>query len=366
MHQAAEPPAEPQAKPQADQASSRASRDFAQSSQSFGARSLQMNYPLVGAGAMGAAAALLMIMFLWLVGALPSGQDASSELASRLASIEKQLHALANRPVAPSADPQAIADLGARLQKLENAQLTPRPPVTDPVVLGRLAATENAVKSLSDNMTALSRRADAIDPAIREVRSQLEATAAGLSELKSTMRAAAVGSDRASRLALAAGALRAAVERGEPFAGEIAVVRLLISDPGVLAPLEPFAAAGVPNNAALARDLAAIMQPVRRQETAPPRDSGLLDRLQANAERLVRIRRVDEAEGDDHGAIIARAQSRAARGDIAGAIEELAKLPAAVRAPAQAWIDKVEARDRAIEISRNIAADAVTALKLAP
>jgi hypothetical protein len=355
----------PAAEPQADQASSRASRDFAQNSQSFGARSLQMNHPLVGAGAVGAAAALLMIILLWLVGALPSGQGASSELASRLASIEKQLHALANRPVAPSADPQAIADLGARLQKLENAQVTPRPPVTDPVVLGRLAATENAVKSLSDNVTALSRRADATDAAIREARSQLESTAAGLSDLKNTMRAAAVGSDRAARLALAAGALRAAVERSDPFSAELAVVKLLVTDPSALAPLEPFAASGLPSNAALARELAAITQPML-QAAPPPRDGGILDRLQANAEKLVRIRRIDEAQGDEHGAIIARAKARAARGDMPGAIDDLAKLPAAMRAAAQAWIDKVEARNKAIETSRNLAADAVAALKSAP
>lgn len=322
--------------------------------------------PLLAAGATGAAGAVVVIALLWLVGALPAGREVSSELAPRLASIEKQLETLAARPAVSRIDPQAIAELAARLQTLESAQATPRPPLTDPVVLGRLTAAESALKSLSDNVAALARRSEAAGSSLREVRSQVEATAAGLSDLKSTLRAAAVGSDRASRLALAAGALRAAVERGEPFAGEIAVVRLLLSDPGVLAPLEPFAAAGVPNNAALARDLAAIMQVVRPQEAAPPRDSGLLDRLQANAERLVRIRRIDEMHADDHGTVFAHAQSRAARGDIAGAIEELAKLPAAMRAPAQAWIDKVEARDRAIEISRKIAADAVTALKLAP
>ncbi len=59
-----------------------------------------------------------------------------------------------------------------------------------------------------------------------------------------------------------------------------------------------------------------------------PRDGGFLDRLQANAEKLVRIRPVDEEpRGDDRGAILARIEQRAAQGNISGALAELAKLP---------------------------------------
>jgi hypothetical protein len=325
-----------------------------------------MNRPLVGAAITGAAAALVTVILLWIVGALTRGEDVSSQLTSRLTSIEKQLDTLAARPAAPSVDPQAIAVLAARLHKLENGQAAPRPPMTDPVVLGRLTATENAMKSLSDHVAALSRRADAADAALREARSQLENTATGLSDLKNTLRAAAVGSDRAARVALAAGALRTAVERGTPFAAELAVVKFLVFDPGTLAPLEPFAAAGIPSDAALANELAAIMQPVRRPVGTEPRDGGILDRLQANAERLVRIQRIDEAQRVDFGAIIAHVRSRVAQGDIAGAIEDLGKLPAEARAAAQTWIDKAETRNRAIEVSRKFAADAVAALQLAP
>jgi hypothetical protein len=189
---------------------------------------------------------------------------------------------------------------------------------------------------------------------------------ADLNELQTTARAAAAGSDRSARLAVAAAALRDAVERGDPFAAELAVVKPLASDTSLLAPLEPFAASGVPSIAVLGQELAAIIRPMLRAAGAPPRDGSILDRLQANAEKLVRIRPVDEARGDDRSAILARIEQRATHANISGVLAELAKLPPAVRAPAQAWIAKAEARNKAVEASRRLAADAIAALKATP
>ena len=57
------------------------------------------------------------------------------------------------------------------------------------------------------------------------------------------------------------------------------------------------------------------------------------------------------------------ASSSAPRSNVAGALAELAKLPPEARAPVQAWIAKAEARNKAIEASRRLAADAVAALQ---
>jgi hypothetical protein len=99
-----------------------------------------------------------------------------------------------------------------------------------------------------------------------------------------------------------------------------------------------------------------------KAKAASPPAGGFLDRLQANAEKLVSIRRLDEAAGDDSGAIVSRAQAKAARGDLAGAAAELKTLPADVRAPADEWIKKVEARRSALEASHRVVADALGAL----
>jgi len=185
--------------------------------------------------------------------------------------------------------------------------------------------------------------------------------------VQTTARSAAAGSDRASRLAVAASALRNAVEHGDPFTAELAIVKPLAPDANAIAALEPFAASGVPGNAALGQELAAIVRPMLGANGAAPRDGNFLDRLQANAQKLVRVRPIDaEPRGDDRAAMLTRVEQRATQGNIAGALTELNKLPAEARAPAQAWIAKTEARNKAIEASRRLAADAVAALKAAP
>jgi hypothetical protein len=170
-----------------------------------------------------------------------------------------------------------------------------------------------------------------------------------------------LASDRMLRLALASAALRTAVERGEPFTAELAAVRPLTADTA-LAALEPFATTGAPTNAALARELSVLAPALRRAAGAVPSESGFFDRLKINAERLIRIRPIDETPGDDPAAVIARIEVKAAHADVAGALADLAKLPAPVRAPAQPWIGKAEARIAAVETSRQIAADAINAL----
>jgi hypothetical protein len=333
----------------------------------------QLSWSHASAAIAGVAGGLLVVLLLWLGGAFSRapGPSPSPDLSPRLAAMEKQLNELAARPAPPTVDSKAIDksidDIAARLARLESAQAAPRAPVTDPVVLGRLNAAENATKSLSDNAAAMSRRAEAGDAALRETNSRIDKLTATLSDVQTTARSAAAGSDRASRLAVAASALRNAIEHGDPFTAELAIVKPLAPDPNAVALLEPFAASGVPGNAALGQELSAILRPILRASGEPVRDGGFLDRLQANAEKLVRIRPVgEETRGDDRPAILARAEQRAAQGNISGALTELAKLPGDAREPVQGWIGKAEARNRALDAGRRLAADAVAALKTAP
>jgi len=327
----------------------------------------RLSWPHAGAAIAGLAGGLIVVLLLWFGGIFSTGREPVVDLSPRLAALEKQLNELSARPAPASVDPKAIEDIAARLARLETAQAAPRAPVTDPVVLGRLNAAENATKSLADNAAAMLRRAEATDAALREINSRIDKLTAALTDVQTTARSAAAGSDRASRLAVAASALRNAVEHGDPFTAELAIVKPLAPDPNAIALLEPFAASGVPSNAMLGQELATMVRPMLRAAGEPVRGGGFLDRLQTNAEKLVRIRPVgEEARGDDRRAILARVELRAAQGNIPGALTELAKLPADAREPVQAWIAKAEARNRALDASRRLAADAVAALKTAP
>ena len=91
-------------------------------------------------------------------------------------------------------------------------------------------------------------------------------------------------------------------------------------------------------------------------------DGGFLERLQANAGKLVHIRPVDAPPGDDPSAVLARLEIDAAKADIPAALADLGKLTAATRAPAQAWIAKAQARQAALAAARQFAADTARAL----
>jgi hypothetical protein len=329
----------------------------------------------------------VILAVLGVVSLLLSRDNGVSALDARLAGVELDLRDLAARAPPPAADPKVLDAVAGRVAKLEAAGAAPPPSASDGALAARVAALETQINALAETVGVLGRRNDEALAAAREARVRADAGAAEISELtqkppaavdrnefealanrvaaaersEKAAEKAAESADRAVRLALAAAALNAAVERGDAFAAELAAVKGLGADPKLVAALEPFARSGVPTSAALARQFSGLA-PALSQAAEPPMREGVLGRLQANAEKLVRIRRVDEAPGSDAAAIVARSEAKASRGDLAGSAAELAQLPPNARAPAEAWIKSVQARTAAIEASRRLAADALVGL----
>ncbi len=159
-----------------------------------------------------------------------------------------------------------------------------------------------------------------------------------------------------------ASALKSTVERGAPFAAELAAIKPLLTDADTATPLESFAVSGVPSAAALSAEFMSL-QPALESSVQPQANSGgILDRLQASASRLVRVRPVNETPGADPAAILDRAEAKSLRGDIAGTASELSSLPANVRASADGWIARAKARNAALAAAQQISADALNAL----
>ena len=155
--------------------------------------------------------------------------------------------------------------------------------------------------------------------------------------------------------------LRDAVARGEPYAPQLAAMRALGADAKLLAPLEPFAVTGVPSEAVLSRELYALLPALRDagDATAP---AGFVERLQANANKLVRVRPVEGPAGDDAPAALARLEVDVARHDLTAAQADIAKLPAKSRALADTWSKRADARKTALAVAAAIAADAARVL----
>jgi len=329
----------------------------------------------------------VVLAVLGVASLLLSRDNGVSALDARLAGVELELRDLASRAPPPAVDPQVLDAVAGRVAKLEAAGAAPPQAASDPALAARIAALETEVKGMAEAVGALGRRNDEALAAAREARVRADAGAAEISELtqkppaaidrgefetlanrvaaaersEKAAEKAAASADRAVRLALAATALNAAVDRGDAFAAELAAVKALGADPKLVAALEPFARSGVPTSAALARQFSEFA-PALQQAAEPTPREGVLGRLQLNAEKLVRIRRVDEAPGTDAAAILARSEAKAARADLAGAAAEVAQLPPNARAPAEAWIKSVQARTAAIDASRRLAADALARL----
>ena len=168
--------------------------------------------------------------------------------------------------------------------------------------------------------------------------------------------------DTALRRLVVASMLDLSVRQNEPFAAALKAAKALAADPQALQPLEGFAASGVPNAANLCRELLTLvpkLEPPRPENTTT--GTGIVDRLQAGAAKLVRIERTD-ASGNDRSAIVARITAAAVRNDLAETRRELNSLTPADRAPAQAWLDKAGERDAALAAARHFATDAMAAL----
>jgi hypothetical protein len=321
----------------------------------------------------GAVAAALVIGVGWLLGwpAVPTPSPAApqvnaatvEELTTRVASLESK----ASKPAAPASDPAATA----RIDGLEKSIAALRGELAATRAQSeKLAAAVNEVKAAPRDGTAPAPDLSGITERIAKIEDAMRAQAAELAQQGSKLATATAAEanpadDLPLRRVVAASLLDVAVRHGDPFAAPLAAAKPVAEDADALKPLEPFAASGVPSAAALSRELLEIVPKLTppAPETAAT-GTGIVDRLQAGAAKLVRIQRTD-ASGTDRGGVVARVTASALRNDLNGARNELNTLEPADRAAAQAWLDKVDARDAALAASRKFADGAMAALATA-
>jgi len=316
------------------------------------------------AGAAGAVTMTVILFGLWLTDLLPVRYEATPGSTQQLA-----------------ADSKAIDAFSQRVSKIEES-------ISKMQASGeRLTAAENTLKSQSDAAVANAAqgraRADEAMTAVNDLRASIDATkssSGGISAtdfdtlqqriavLEQSAKAAreeiakTSSRDSAARQALSAAALRDAVVSGAPFAAELAQAKSLGAIDKEISVLEPFAATGIPSPAALAQELHNLLPAMVNLAGAQAPQGGFLERLQANAGKLVRIRPVDAPPSDDPLAVLSRIENDVAKSDVAAALADLGKLPNPIRAPAQGWISKAQAREAALKAARQYAADTARAI----
>jgi hypothetical protein len=328
----------------------------------------------IGGGVAGAIAIAAIIVALQATGHWPLGESSAPPAAEAPA----------------TSNDAAIADVTAQLNKIQGALAAQQP---DPTLVPRLAAADAATKSLSNSVAALGTRVDQIAGAAQAAQVQaksavdtadtakstaqggvahgdIDALTGRIAALESTVKSLsdkvtrpnASADDGAARLMIAAEALRAAVERGAPYQAELAAAKNLGADQKATAPLEPFAASGVPSATVLARDLASLTPALMKAAEPAPSDDSFLGRLEVNAQRLVRSTPLNAPAGDDPGSVAMRISFDASHDDIDAALADIAKLPDAAKGVAAPWVQRAQARATAITASRQLVANALAAL----
>ena len=139
----------------------------------------------------------------------------------------------------------------------------------------------------------------------------------------------------------------------------VASAKATLEAAGVAAAKAPALAAlaekGAPTPAALAAEFAPVAS--RLAQTKPAADAGFIDRLIANAERVVRIRPAGDVAGATPDAILARVEAKLKRGEVIAAAADWRQLPANLRAEAGPFAQRLEARadaeDAALKIQRD-------------
>jgi hypothetical protein len=310
----------------------------------------------------GAFAAIAVIALLWIAGLVPQRSTPISvtnpgleDIMAQLARTEARIAALPSVAVDPA--------LASRVVSVEQA----------------IQASQSAQQSGAQALQALQRQVEAMMASLDDIKAAPRSVAPAidlaplsqrLGELEQSIRALAQDTaqrkepgvlDAAVGRMLVAQQLEVAVRGGVPFVAQLSAAKQASPDAATLAALEPFAASGAPDDATLSRELVALLPQLEPKPAAQPAPSGLIERLEASAAKLVRIKPVGDG-ANTNGSSLERVAAAARRSDVTAARRELGQMDASQRALSEAWIKRVDARDAARKTAADFAAQALAAL----
>lgn len=264
--------------------------------------------------------------------ALASVKNASdtSSLTEQIKAIEARLAAAEQGGgAAPAGDPAALAALETRLATL-------------------MAAVEAAQKSASNAESGLAgqgKRIDALDEALTALKDSAGSQA---------------GNPAIAR-AIAAAALKSAIDRGLPFMAELETYAAVAPDAEEIAALRGMAASGVPTRADLAIELSQTAGAIIAAAKPSNPDAGLIQNLIDSAMGLVEVRPIGAVDGEGADAIVARMEAALKSGDLGKALAEFATLPEPSKAAGAQIAGKIQARLQADALIDKALASALAA-----
>lgn len=294
---------------------------------------------LVAAGIVGGLIALVCAGALQYAGVLPggrSGKDTSADIAALNAEIDGLKQSVANLAAAPAAKPDET--LAARVAALEtsaaNGASAGGSGETNAASDQKIASLSGEVEQLKADLSKATQTQATSDAEVSKRLDDAEKKLSGPSQESAVARA------------IAAAALKAAIDRGGPFQPELDTFANVASDDPAVADLKNFAQTGVPSRADLIRQVSDVATAIVATAQTDDPNQSWSDRLMSSAKSLVQVRPVGNVPGDGIDAIAARFEDKVRNGDLPGAVTEWNNLPDAAKSASAAFKQSLEARIR--------------------
>lgn len=289
--------------------------------------------------------------------------DLEASVSTQLAALRKSVTAEVDSRLSQATEASEAARSGTQRVDRELAGVKTESAQLGQKVDGLRTASDRfelAMRSAREDMAALKRDLEGLKGEIsselkkvarpEQVADALKPVDSRLAALESNVQGVVRGeADRRANaerivLALELGNLKRTVDRGAPYAAELAEVRRAAGPRIDLTTLERHKDKGVPTITELAREFRGLAHTIIEAD-ATPANASVTERLLAGAKSVVRIRRVDQGT-DDAGveAVVARIEANVKDGKLPEAVAEAGKLSPKALAPAREWLDKVEAR----------------------
>lgn len=205
-----------------------------------------------------------------------------------------------------------------------------------------LAAAVSEGRQLTEQQSArITELRESLEQALLErderANSEIAALRERLDKIQSSSAETPAGRKAAAGLALLA--LQRAVDEGEPFADELAVIERLAPEAGSLSGLRASASDGAPTLASLKSQFA----PAVRDALAAS-DGGQAKGLLGRIQKLVSVRPATPQPGDRPAAVVSRAEADLEQDDLAGTVEELSNLTGGAQDAFADWMALAQKR----------------------
>ncbi|NLS16960.1 hypothetical protein HGP16_10350 [Rhizobium sp. P40RR-XXII] len=295
---------------------------------------------LIAAGIVGGLIALIGAGALQYAGLLPGGRaakESSADMVALNAEIDGLKQSIANLAAAPAAKPDET--LAARVAALETSAANGTSTAGSGEAAGtasnqKIASLTGEVEQLKADLSKATQSQATSDAEVSKRLDDAEKKLSGPSQESAVARA------------IAAAALKAAIDRGGPFQPELDTFANVAPDDPAVADLKNFAQTGVPSRADLIRQVSDVATAIVATTQTDDPNQSWSSRLMSGAKSLVQVRPVGNVPGDGIDAIAARFEDKVRNGDLPGAVTEWNSLPDAAKSASAAFKQSLEARIR--------------------